>query len=59
MFSENKYRFFLLVIDCYSKRLYTQKLKTKSAPEVTKALKAAFEELSVQIHVYETDRYLS
>ena len=56
MFSENKYRFFLLVIDCYSKRLYTQKLKTKSGPEVAKALRAAFEELGVQIHVFETDR---
>ena len=56
MFSENSFRYFLLVIDCYSKRVYTQKLKRKSGPEVAKALRAAFDELGVQIHVFETDR---
>ena len=56
MFSENDYRYFLLVIDCYSKRVYTQKLKRKSGPEVVKALRVAFDQLGVQIHVFETDR---
>ena len=56
MFSENDFRYFLLVIDCYSKRLYTKALKTKSSPEVARALKEAFEDLGVQIHVFETDR---
>ena len=56
MFSENDFHYFVLVIDCYSKRLYMKALKTKSSPEVAKALKEAFEELGVQIHVFETDR---
>ena len=56
MFSENSYRYFLLVIDCYSKKVFTQKLKTKNGPEVAKALRSAFDELGVQIHVFETDR---
>ena len=56
MFSENDFHYFVLVIDCYSKRLYTKALKTKSSPEVAKALKEAFEDLGVQIHVFETNR---
>ena len=56
MFSENQYNFFLCVVDCYSNRVFTRALKTKSGPEVSQALKECFKELGVQIHVFETDR---
>jgi hypothetical protein len=59
MFSENDYNYFLITVDVYSFRLYTQALKTKSGPEVSSALKAAFKDLGVQIHVFETDRLSS
>ena len=57
MFSENQFNFFLCVVDCYSNRVLTRALKTKSGPEVSQALKECFKELAVQIHVFETDRY--
>ena len=46
------------MVDCYSNRVVTRSLKTKSGPEVSQALKECFKELGVQIHVFETDRYL-
>ena len=56
MFSENNYKFFLLVVDCFSNRIFTTPLRTKSGKEVTEALKSSFDHLGVQIHVFETDR---
>ena len=56
MFSENHFNFFLCMVDCYSNRVVTRALKTKSGPEVSQALKECFKELGVQIHVFETDR---
>ena len=56
MFSENNYKFFLLTVDCYSNRIFTTPLKSKNGPEVAEALRSAFDQLGVQIHVFETDR---
>lgn len=45
----NGYKYILVVIDCYSKYLWTEALKTKSGEEVTGAMKRIFEKSSPRI----------
>ena len=56
MFEFNGYKYFLLLIDCFSSKLFVKCLKTKNSDEVAKAFSDIFREFGTQIHVLETDR---
>jgi hypothetical protein len=56
MFEFNHYKYFLLLIDCYSSKIFVQCLKSKSSEEVAKAFANIFKDFGAQIHVLETDR---
>jgi hypothetical protein len=56
MFEYNQYKYFLLVIDCFSSKIFVKCLKSKSSEEVARAFTDIFEEFGSEIHVLETDR---
>ena len=56
MFAYEKYLYFLLVIDCFSLKIFVQPLVSKSSTAVSKAFETIFEEFNAPIHVLETDR---
>jgi hypothetical protein len=56
MFEYNSYKYFLLLIDCFSSKIFVQCLKTKNSDEVAKAFATIFKEFDAEIHVLETDR---
>lgn len=56
MFDYNGYKYFLLVIDCFSSKLFVKCLKSKNSDEVAKAFSDIFHQFGAQIHVLETDR---
>ena len=57
MHDYNGYKAFLLLIDCFSHRIFTRALKTKSKDEVLKAFLSIIEEGKMEIVVLQTDRY--
>jgi hypothetical protein len=56
MFPWENFKYFLLFIDIFSLKLFTEPLKTKSSPEVKTAFEKFFKEFNSQVHVLETDR---
>jgi hypothetical protein len=56
MFEYNQFRYFLLLIDCFSSKIFVKCLKTKNSEEVAKAFSEIFDEFGAEIHVLETDR---
>jgi hypothetical protein len=56
MFPCNNFLYFLLVIDCFSLKIFAKPLKSKSSQVVGDAFKQIFEEFKAPIHVLETDR---
>jgi hypothetical protein len=56
MFEYDDYRYFLLLIDCYSSKIFVKCLKSKNSEEVARAFSEIFKEFEAQIHVLETDR---
>jgi hypothetical protein len=56
MFPISGYQYFLLVVDCFSLKIFVKPLKTKSSLVVGNALEDIFEEFGAPIHVFETDR---
>lgn len=56
MFSRNLYRYFLVVVDCYSNRLYTKALRNKKSGTVATALRSIFDQFQAPIEKFETDR---
>lgn len=56
MFPYEKFLYFLLVIDCFSLKIFVQPLISKSSTAVSKAFETIFEEFNAPIHVLETDR---
>jgi hypothetical protein len=56
MFSENEFKYFLLLIDCYSSKIFTYPLKSKDSETVANALKLFFEEFNAQVYVLQTDK---
>ena len=40
------YKYILMTIDCFSKKVWARKLKTKKGPETAKAMKSIFEDMS-------------
>ena len=56
MFPYENFLYFLLVIDCFSLKVFVQPLTSKSSSAVIKAFETIFEEFNAPIHVLETDR---
>lgn len=56
MFNFNGYIYFLLLIDCYSSKLFVKPLKNKKSETVTKALEEIIISFKSQIYVLESDR---
>jgi hypothetical protein len=56
MFPCNAFMCFLLLIDCYSLKIFTKPLKSKASSVVSDAFKEIFKEFNAPIHVLETDR---
>jgi hypothetical protein len=56
MFEYNKFKYFLLLIDCFSSKIFVRCLKSKNSEEVANAFQDIFDEFGADIHVLETDR---
>jgi hypothetical protein len=56
MFNYSNFIYFLLLIDCFSLKIFTKPLKNKSSSSVSKALEEIFEEFGAPIHVLQSDR---
>jgi hypothetical protein len=56
MFEYNDYKYFLLLIDCFSSKIFVQCLKSKNSEEVARAFSNIFRDFGAEIHVLETDQ---
>jgi hypothetical protein len=56
MFNWTNYIYFLLLIDCFSLKMFAKPLKSKSSANVASALEKIFEEFGAPIHVLQSDR---
>ena len=56
MFPLNGFKYFLLVVDCYSSKLFVTSLKNKDADTVSHALTKIFKKFGGQIYKLESDR---
>ena len=56
MYNYSNYIYFLMLIDCFSLKMFTKPLKNKSSVTVSKALEEIFVEFGAQIHVLQSDR---
>jgi transposase InsO family protein len=56
MFSRNQFKYFIIVVDLYSNRIYTKPLRNKSSPTVASALRTIFNQFEAPIEKFETDR---
>lgn len=52
----NKFRYFLLLVDLFSRHLYVEPLRRKTGPIVKKAFEKIFEEMKSPIIKLETDQ---
>jgi len=56
MYDYNGFRYFLLVVDCFSSKLFVEPLKKRDSLSVTKAFKTIFKEFKSKIYKLESDR---
>lgn len=56
MFDYDGYKYFLLVVDCYSSKLFVEPLKDKQSKTVTEAFKLIFKKFNAKILKLESDR---
>jgi hypothetical protein len=56
MFNYDNFIYFLLLIDCFSLKIFTCPLKSKSSAVVGNALKEIFDKFNSPIHVLESDQ---
>lgn len=56
MFDYEGFKYFLLVVDCFSSKLFVEPLKDKSSASVTKAFKKIFSQFGTKIYKIESDR---
>ena len=56
MFEFNSFKYFLLLIDCFSLKLFVQPLKTKTSEEVQQAFQNIFKTFGAPIEKLETDQ---
>ena len=56
MYSYETYKYFLLLVDAFSTKVFVRPLITKTSAEVSRAFKDIFEEFAAKIYVLETDQ---
>jgi len=56
MYNYDGFKYFLLVVDCFSSQLFVEPLKNKEAESVTKAFKKIFKSFGKKIYKLEADR---
>jgi len=56
MYDFDGFKYFLLVVDCFSSQLFVEPLKNKEAFTVTKAFKRIFKAFAKPIYKIESDR---
>jgi IS30 family transposase len=56
MFKWEEFQYFLLVIDCFSNKIFIEVLKSKSADDVATAFRKIFKEFGADITELQTDR---
>lgn len=56
MFSYKGFKYFLLLVDVYSSRLFAKPLKSKTSKAVQRAFNIFYDEFPSEIHVLETDK---
>ena len=56
MFNYEEYKYFLLVIDCFSSKIFTVPLKTKDSKTVAAAFEDIFKAFKAKIYEIQTDR---
>lgn len=56
MFEKNGYKYFLVVCDVFSRHLFVEALKDKTAESVRKVLEKLFDSISTPISKFETDQ---
>jgi len=56
MFTYEGYKYFLLLVDCYSSKLFVEPLKDKNSETVAKALQKIIKDFKAKIYKLETDR---
>ena len=56
MFPYDNYKYFLLLIDCFSSKIFTVPLKSKDSYTVAKAFENIFKEFKATIYEIQTDR---
>ena len=56
MYTYEGYKYFLLVVDGFSSKVFVRPLQSKKSSLVAKALEDIFIEFNAQIYVFETDR---
>jgi hypothetical protein len=56
MFEYDSFKYFLLVIDCYSSKIFAAPLKSRDSATVSKAFEKIFDEFKATIYELQTDR---
>ena len=56
MYTYDNYKYFLLLVDAFSSKVFVRPLKSKSSLEVKNAFEDIFQEFKATIYVLETDR---
>jgi len=55
MFPYNGFKYFLLVTDCYSSKVFVEPLKSKESKEVSSAFKKILDEFKAKVYEIQTD----
>jgi hypothetical protein len=56
MYTFENYKYFLLLVDAFSSKVFIRPLKAKSGSVVKKAFEDIFKQFKAQIYVLQTDR---
>jgi len=56
MFEFDGFKYFLLIVDCFSSKLFAEPLKNRDAPSVTKAFQNFFKQFRAPVTKIESDR---
>jgi len=56
MYEYDGFKYFLLIVDCYSSKLFAEPLKNKESQSVTKAFKHFFQQFGAPVYKIESDR---
>ena len=56
MFEFNNFKYFLLVVDCFSSKIFTVPLKNKDSGSVCKAFQIILEQFQAQVYEIQTDK---